>query len=194
LPVGGTFFLLFSISEFVKNVGSELNIRGSHRRMSLPEVQDTGNLMNEFQGYDQSHEDFMSTCVRCRKSTDAARSLRFKEDLVALSRRFGRCLRVALYPPYTSKRHPIEHRLFCHVARRLSGVILDSHQTALEAVQRTYTQTGLTVTPRLLDTLYELGRNVLRHSSISTTNSFATTLFLGNETTSSVPIDFRDKM
>ena len=26
--------------------------------MSLPEVQDTGNLMNEFQGYDQSHEDF----------------------------------------------------------------------------------------------------------------------------------------
>ena len=78
--------------------------------MSLPEVQDTGNLMNEFQGYDQSHEDFMSTCVRCRKSTDAARSLRFKEDLVALSRRFGRCLRVALYPPYTSKQHPIEHR------------------------------------------------------------------------------------
>jgi len=33
----------------------------------------------------------------------------------------------------------------------------DSHQTTLEAVQRTHTQTGLTVTPRLLDTLYELG-------------------------------------
>jgi len=91
-------------------------------------------------------------------AANAARSLRFKEDLVALSRRFGRRLRVALYPPYTSKRHPIEHRLFCHVARRLSGVILDSHQTALEAVQRTHTQTGLTVTPRLLDTLHEMGR------------------------------------
>jgi len=39
-----------------------------------------------------------------------------------------------------------------------SGVILDSHQTALEAVQHTHTQTGLTVTSRLLDTLYELGR------------------------------------
>ena len=91
-------------------------------------------------------------------AANAARSLRFKEDLVALSRRFGRRLRAVLYPPYTSKRHPIEHRLFCHVARRLSGVILDSHQTALEAVQRTYTQTDLTVTPRLLDTLYELGR------------------------------------
>jgi len=63
-------------------------------------------------------------------AANTARSLRFKEDLVALSRRFGRRLRVALYPPYTSKRHPIEHRLFCHVARCLSGVILDSHQTA----------------------------------------------------------------
>ena len=34
---------MFSISEFVKNVGSELNTRCSHRRMSLPEVQDTDN-------------------------------------------------------------------------------------------------------------------------------------------------------
>ena len=80
--------------------------------------------------------------------------------MVALSRRFGRRLRAVLYPPYTSKWHPIKHRLFCHVASRLSGVILDSHQTALEAVQRTrtHTQTSPTVTPRLLDTLYELGR------------------------------------
>ena len=45
--------------------------------MSLPEVQDTGNLMNGFQGYDQSYEDFMSTCVRCRKSTDAATKIGF---------------------------------------------------------------------------------------------------------------------
>jgi len=32
--------------------------------MSLPEVQDTGNLMNGFQGYDQSHEDFMQLYFR----------------------------------------------------------------------------------------------------------------------------------
>ena len=44
-------------------------------------------------------------------AANVARSLRFKEDLVALSRRFGRRLQVALYPPYTSKWHPIEHRL-----------------------------------------------------------------------------------
>ena len=60
--------------------------------MSLPEVQDTGNLMDEFQGYDQSHEDFMSTCVRCRKTTDAAtpRDTKKKERLGHLPRR-GSC-------------------------------------------------------------------------------------------------------
>lgn len=89
---------------------------------------------------------------------NAARSLRFKEDLVALSRRLGLRLRVAHYPPYTSKWHPIEHRLFSQVERSLSGIILDSPQTALQAVERTHTQTGLTVKARILDGVYELGR------------------------------------
>jgi Rhodopirellula transposase DDE domain len=89
---------------------------------------------------------------------NAARSLRFKEDLVALSERLGLRLRVAHYPPYTSKWHPIVHRLFRQVERSLSGVILDSPHTALEGVQRTRTRTGLTVKARMLDTVYELGR------------------------------------
>lgn len=89
---------------------------------------------------------------------NAARSLRFKEDLVALSARLRRPLRIAHYPPYTSKWHPIEHRLFSHVERALRGVILDSHDTALKAVQRTRTQTGLRVQARLLDKVYEIGR------------------------------------
>jgi hypothetical protein len=84
--------------------------------------------------------------------------LRFKEDLVALSRRLGLRLRVAHYPPYTSKWHPIEHRLFSQVERSLSGIILDSPQTALAAVARTRTQTGLTVQARILDRVYALGR------------------------------------
>jgi hypothetical protein len=89
---------------------------------------------------------------------NAARSLRFKEDLVALSARLGLPLRIAHYPPYTSKWHPIEHRLFSHVERALRGVILDSHETALKAVQRTRTETGLRVTARLLDKVYHIGR------------------------------------
>jgi hypothetical protein len=89
---------------------------------------------------------------------NAARSLRFKEDLVALSARLGLPLRIAHYPPYTSKWHPIEHRLFSHVERALRGVILDSHETALKAVQRTRTRTGLHVKARILDKVYHIGR------------------------------------
>jgi hypothetical protein len=85
-------------------------------------------------------------------------SLRFKEDLIALSQRLGRPLRIAHYPPYTSKWHPIEHRLFSQVEHSLRGVMLDSYETALAAVQRTRTETGLRVTARLLDKVYELGR------------------------------------
>ncbi|WP_295430852.1 ISAzo13 family transposase [uncultured Thiodictyon sp.] len=89
---------------------------------------------------------------------NAARSLRFKEDALALAMRVGRCLRIAHYPPYTSKWNPIEQRLFSQVERSWRGVILDSPQTALQTVQNTRTETGLRVTARILDKVYELGR------------------------------------
>jgi hypothetical protein len=85
-------------------------------------------------------------------------TLRFKEDLIGLSQRFGLPLRIAHYPPYTSKWHPIEHRLFSQVERSLRGVILNCYETALTAVQRTHTETGLRVTARLLHKVYDLGR------------------------------------
>jgi hypothetical protein len=50
---------------------------------------------------------------------NSIRSLRFKEDLLGLSKRLGLPLRVAHYPPYTSKWYPIEHRLFSQVERAL---------------------------------------------------------------------------
>lgn len=89
---------------------------------------------------------------------NAARSWRFKEDLVDLSRRLGMRLRIAHYPPYTSKWHPIEHRLFSQVERSLRGQILDTHEAALKAVQRTTTDTGLQVSACFLDRVYEVGR------------------------------------
>ncbi len=89
---------------------------------------------------------------------NAVRSWRFKEDLVALSRRLARRLRIAHDPPDTSKWHPIEHRLFSQVERSLRGQILDTHETALKAVQRTTTDTGLRVSACILDRVYEVGR------------------------------------
>jgi hypothetical protein len=50
------------------------------------------------------------------------------------------------------------HHLFSQVERALHRIALHSTQTALEAVQRTSTTTGLRVTARILDRLYTLGR------------------------------------
>jgi hypothetical protein len=89
---------------------------------------------------------------------NAARSLRFKEDLIALAGRLGMRLRIAHYPPYTSKWNPIEHRLFSQVERHWHGVMLDCAETALRTVEQTRTQTGLRVSARILDKVYEVGR------------------------------------
>jgi hypothetical protein len=48
--------------------------------------------------------------------------------------------------------------LLSHVERSLRGVILDCRETALDAVQRTRTKTGLHVTARILDKVYDIGR------------------------------------
>jgi hypothetical protein len=89
---------------------------------------------------------------------NSVHSPRFREDLLNLSARLGLRLRIAHYPPYTSKWHPIEHRLFSQVELALRGIIPDSMETVRDAIQRTTTQTGLTVKTYILDKLYPLGR------------------------------------
>jgi hypothetical protein len=86
-------------------------------------------------------------------------SPRFREDLLHLSERLGLRLRIAHYPPYTSKWHPIEHRLFSQIERSLRGIIPDSIETVRDAIQRTTTSTGLRVKAYILDKVYPLGRN-----------------------------------
>jgi hypothetical protein len=81
----------------------------------------------------------------------------FKEQLAALADKIGKTFRVAHYPPYTSKWHPIEHRLFPHVTRALSGVILRSIELVKELIAKTCTSTGLKVNAYLLDKEYQKG-------------------------------------
>ena len=45
----------------------------------------------------------------------------FKSDLQDLAQEIGREIRLAHYPPYTSKYNPIEHRLFPHITRACPG-------------------------------------------------------------------------
>jgi hypothetical protein len=84
----------------------------------------------------------------------------FKEGLQNLSQRMGLEIRVAHYPPYTSKYNPIEHRLFPHVTRACQGVILQAVEQVKHYMAKTQTATGLKVVVNILDQVYATGKKV----------------------------------
>ena len=89
-----------------------------------------------------------------------ARYYLFKEQLQRLANELGVELRVAHYPPYTSKYNPIEHRLFPHLTRVCQGVIFDSLETVRKLMARANTKTGLKVVADILDKTYQTGKKV----------------------------------
>jgi hypothetical protein len=78
----------------------------------------------------------------------------FKEQLQRLAERLQLEVRVAHYPPYTSKYNPIEHRLFPHVTRACQGVVFDKLSTVVELMRKTRTRQGLRVTVRVIERFY----------------------------------------
>lgn len=92
--------------------------------------------------------------------SNSSRHYIFKQDLQALVDELGIDIRVAHYPPYTSKWNPIEHRVFPHITRTLQGMVLTSHQITKELIERATTKTGLTVVACILNKIYETKRKV----------------------------------
>ena len=92
--------------------------------------------------------------------SNSSRAYLFKNDLQNLVNRIGLPVRVAHYPPYTSKFNPIEHRLFPHVTRACQGVIFKSMALVKELMEKTRTRTGLKVVVDILDRVYATGRKV----------------------------------
>src|SRR5512135_3305157 len=90
--------------------------------------------------------------------SNSASQYLFKEDVQRLVARLGIAIRVAHYPPYTSKYNPIEHRLFPHLTRACQGVIFESVELVKELMEEAKTSTGLRVTVEILDTVYQTGR------------------------------------
>ena len=84
----------------------------------------------------------------------------FKESLQNLSNELNIELRMAHYPPYTSKWNPIEHRVFPHITRSLSGVILVNISILKELIKKTTTKTGLKVFARMSKKIYATGKKV----------------------------------
>jgi hypothetical protein len=93
-------------------------------------------------------------------SNSAAQYL-FKQDLQGLSNRMGLEIRVAHYPPYTSKYNPIEHRLFPHVTRACQGIIFRTVAQVQHYMANAKTRTGLSVAVNILDKIYDKGRKVV---------------------------------
>jgi hypothetical protein len=90
--------------------------------------------------------------------SNSSRRYVFKEGLQNLANEIGIEVRIAHYPPYTSKWNPIEHRVFPHVTRAMQGVILSDHNMAKQLIEKTKTKAGLKVSVSIMDKLYELGK------------------------------------
>ena len=90
--------------------------------------------------------------------SNSSRHYIFKEDLQKLVNEIGIEIRIAHYPPYTSKWNPIEHRLFPHITRSLKGVILKSYEFGKKLIEETTTTKGLTVTATILKGVFKTGR------------------------------------
>jgi hypothetical protein len=81
----------------------------------------------------------------------SARTSLFKQDLEQWGQDMGLEIRVAPYPPYTSKYNPIEHRLFPHLTRACQGVSFTSVELVKDLMATTTTKTGLSVAVSVLD-------------------------------------------
>ena len=79
----------------------------------------------------------------------------FRERLAWLANELELTFRVSHVPPYCSKYNPIDHRLFCHLTRSLSGLLLRSVDVIRDAFARTTTSTGLRVVVELARRVYK---------------------------------------
>jgi len=90
--------------------------------------------------------------------SNSSRRYVFKEGLQNLVNEIGVEIRIAHYPPYTSKWNPIEHQVFPHVTRAMQGVILNDHAMVKQLIEKAQTQTGLKVSASIMDKVYEIGK------------------------------------
>ena len=84
----------------------------------------------------------------------------WKVQLQAFADYTGLKVRVAHYPPGTSKWNKIEHRLFCQITTNWRGRPLTTYQTVVDLISATKTSAGLKVYSHLDTRTYEKGREV----------------------------------
>jgi len=93
--------------------------------------------------------------------SNSSRHYLFKQDIQAVADEIGIEIRIAHFPPYTSKWNPIEHRVFPHITRALQGVVLTTHLLTKELIEKTTTKAGLKVFASIFNQVYETGRKLI---------------------------------
>ena len=93
--------------------------------------------------------------------SNSSRHYLFKQDIQAVADEIGIEIRIAHFPPYTSKWNPIEHRVFPHITRALQGIVLTTHLLTKELIEKTTTKAGLKVFASIFNQVYETGRKVV---------------------------------
>jgi hypothetical protein len=91
---------------------------------------------------------------------DGYRCHLWKDQLAVLSQEAGLRIEVCHFPPGTSKRNKVEHRLFCHVTRTWRARPLMTREDAVAGIAATVTAQGLKCTAVLDDDDYPDGVEV----------------------------------
>lgn len=92
--------------------------------------------------------------------SNSPRTRLWRAELQRLADQTGLNIRVAHFPPGTSKWNKIEHRMFSMVSLNWRGRPLESLETIIELISSTTTSTGLKVYAQLDDRTYEKGVDV----------------------------------
>jgi hypothetical protein len=95
--------------------------------------------------------------------SNSHRSRLWKVSLQGLADKIGLKLFVRHFPPGTSKWNKIEHRMFSFITQNWRGKPLVSHQTIVNLIASTTTQSGLIVKAALDTTQYETKIKVSNH-------------------------------
>lgn len=82
----------------------------------------------------------------------------YRQCLHDLARTIDLPIRVAHLPPYCSKYNPIDHRLFCHLTRAISGRLVESLHWMQLLFLKVTTCGGLRVACELARKVYQPGR------------------------------------
>jgi len=84
----------------------------------------------------------------------------WKTELQGLSDELGLKIHVCHFPPGTSKWNKIEHRMFSYISQNWRGKPLISHETVVQLIGNTTTETGLEISAIIDENQYEKGIKV----------------------------------